>query len=115
MYEYEGIVERVVDGDTVDCLLDLGFSTWKKIRVRLAGINAPESRTRDLEEKAKGLEAKKWLIDTIQENNNRVVVKSVGVGKYGRCLGIVHLPTMNINDKMVELGYAVPYDGKSTR
>ena len=91
--------------------MDLGFSTWKKIRVRLAGINAPESRTRDLEEKAKGLEAKKWLIDTIQENNNRVVVKSVGVGKYGRCLGIIHLPTMNINDKMVELGYAVPYDG----
>ena len=91
--------------------MDLGFSTWKKIRVRLAGINAPESRTRDLEEKAKGLESKKWLIDTIQENNNRVVVKSVGVGKYGRCLGIIHLPTMNINDKMVELGYAVPYDG----
>ena len=53
MYEYEGIVERVVDGDTIDCLLDLGFTTWKKIRVRLAGIDAPESRTRDLVEKEK--------------------------------------------------------------
>ena len=111
MYEYEGIVEKVVDGDTIDCLLDLGFDTWKKVRVRFAGINAPESRTRDLVEKQKGLEAKKWLIDTIQSNNNRVVVKSVGVGKYGRCLGIVHLPNMNINETMVQLGFAVPYDG----
>ena len=104
-------VVKVVDGDTIDVIIDLGFNLTKKERIRLAGIDAPESRTRDLVEKEKGLEVKKWLIDTVQENNNRVVVKSVGVGKYGRCLGIVHLPTMNINDKMVELGYATPYDG----
>ena len=58
MFKYNAKVIRVVDGDTVDALVDLGFSTFKKVRIRMMGINAPESRTRDLEEKAKGLAAK---------------------------------------------------------
>ena len=61
MYKYNAKVTRVVDGDTVDALVDLGFDTWKKVRIRMAGINAPESRTRDLEEKKRGLAARARL------------------------------------------------------
>ena len=87
MYTYNAKVERVVDGDTVDALVDLGFDTWKKVRIRFYGIDAYESRTRDLEEKEKGLLAKQRVIDILNENNNEFVLKSHGVGKYGRCLG----------------------------
>jgi micrococcal nuclease len=78
MYTYNAKVERVVDGDTVDALVDLGFDTWKKVRVRFYGIDAYESRTRDLEEKEKGLLAKQRVIDILNENNNEIFVTSLG-------------------------------------
>ena len=70
MYEYNAKVDRVVDGDTIDCTIDLGFSTWKKIRVRMEGINTPESRTRDKEEKKRGLAAKNRLVEILECNGN---------------------------------------------
>ena len=69
MYIYNAKLDRVVDGDTVDALVDLGFDTWKKVRIRLVGINAPESRTRDLEEKARGLAAKIRLEELLKDGN----------------------------------------------
>ena len=70
MYEYKAIVDRVVDGDTIKCTIDLGFSTWKKVTVRMEGINTPESRTRDLEEKERGLAAKARLQEILEYNGN---------------------------------------------
>ena len=87
MFTYNATILRVVDGDTVDVMVDLGFSTHRKIRVRLYGINAPESRTRDLAEKKLGLAAKARLIEILDEQDNQIFLKSYGVGKYGRCLG----------------------------
>ena len=74
MYEYNAVVERVVDGDTIDVIIDLGFKTWKKVRVRMEGINTPESRTRDLEEKKRGLAAKDRLVEILELNNNECVL-----------------------------------------
>jgi len=79
MFEYNATVVRVVDGDTLDAMIDLGFDTWKKIRIRMHGINTPESRTRDLEEKKLGLAAKARLIEILEENKN-YVGKSCGPG-----------------------------------
>ena len=70
MYIYNAKLGRVVDGDTVDATVDLGFDTWKKVRIRLVGINTPESRTRDLEEKARGLAAKQFVVDIFYVNIN---------------------------------------------
>ena len=77
---------RVVDGDTVDAYIDLGFSVKVKKRIRLVGINSPESRTRDLEEKKRGLAAKERL-KCLLKGCNRITLDSHGVGKFGRCLG----------------------------
>ena len=74
MYTYNAKVDRVVDGDTVDALVDLGFDTWKKVRIRLHGLDAWESRTRNLEEKKKGLAAKQYLIDQLESNNNNFIL-----------------------------------------
>ena len=76
MYEYDAKVLRVVDGDTVDALIDIGFSVWVKKRIRLHGINAPESRTRDLIEKKAGLAAKAQFIEWIEANDNKIRIKS---------------------------------------
>ena len=84
MYIYNAKCVRVVDGDTIDATIDLGFDTWKKIRIRLVGMNAPESRTRDLEEKARGLAAKAFLKDILGKHDNDFILHSQGVGKYGR-------------------------------
>ena len=81
MYTYQAQVTRVVDGDTIDALVDLGFDIHKSIRIRLVGMNAPESRTRDLEEKKLGLAAKARLIEILQSNENKFVLESQGVGK----------------------------------
>ena len=91
MYTYNATVTKVVDGDTIDALVDLGFDTWKQVRIRLNGINSPESRTRDLEEKARGLAAKARLKEILKENKNKFILVSHGVGKYGRCLGEIFL------------------------
>jgi micrococcal nuclease len=123
MYEYNAIVNRVVDGDTVDVTIDLGFSVWKKIRVRMEGINTPESRTRDLEEKKRGLAAKDRLKSILEFNDNKCVLKVSGVGKYGRALATVLVESLsplngedgitliNVNKQLIEEGHAVEYWG----
>ena len=119
MFEYSVKITRVVDGDTVDGMVDLGFSIYRKIRIRLYGMNAPESRTRDLEENAKGLKAKDRLIEILDENDNEVMLKSHGVGKFGRCLGelfynktIVDVDIKtSINNQLITEGHGVEYFG----
>ena len=91
MYRYNCTVERVVDGDTLDAFIDLGFNVIVRKRIRFYGINAPESRTRDLEEKKRGLAAKARLKEVLGQNENKFVLQSHGVGKYGRCLGELFL------------------------
>jgi micrococcal nuclease len=113
MYTYNAKVDRVVDGDTVDALVDLGFDTWKKVRIRLHGLDAWESRTRNLEEKKKGLAAKQYLIDQLKSNDNNFILVSHGVGKYGRCLGEIFLKQngWSINEMLITEGHAKVYDG----
>ena len=119
MFEYSVKITRVVDGDTVDGMVDLGFSIYRKIRIRLYGMNAPESRTRDLEEKARGLKAKDRLIEILDESDNEVMLKSHGVGKFGRCLGelfynktIVDVDIKtSINNQLITEGHGVEYFG----
>ena len=112
-------INRVVDGDTIDVTIDLGFDLYKKERVRVAGIDTPEKRTRDLEEKALGIDAtnylKKKLEDTIagdEELTIRTELKG-GMGKYGRLLGWLYIgeDTLSINEVMITEGYAWAYDG----
>ena len=109
MFKYNAKVERVVDGDTVDALVDLGFSTWKKVRIRMMGINAPESRTRDLKEKAKGLAAKARLEELLDKGD--FILESHGVCKFGRCLGSLHVGDINVNKVLVSEGHANEYFG----
>lgn len=111
MYYYKIELLKVVDGDTIDVRIDLGFNVWHKCRVRLMGINAPESRTRNLEEKARGLAAKDWLKNILESAQADLEMKSYGVGKYGRVLGEIYINDVNINLMMVEEGHAVLYDG----
>ena len=114
MFEYNAVLDRVVDGDTVDATIDLGFDTWKKTRIRFYGINAPESRTRDLEEKKKGLAAKERLIEILKANDKNIVLKSHGVGKYGRCLGELYVETLgeiSVQQTLINEGHGVAYFG----
>ena len=114
MFEYKAKLLRIVDGDTIDALVDLGFDTWKKVRIRMMGMNAPESRTRDLEEKKRGLAAKDRLGEILSlENENFFILKSHGVGKYGRCLGeiFVEESKISVNQTMINEGHAVEYFG----
>ena len=109
MYKYNAKLDRVVDGDTVDALVDLGFNTWKKIRIRMVGMNAPESSTRDLEEKARGIAAKIRLEELLEEGT--FILESQGVGKYGRCLGILYVNDINVNKTLIQEGHATEYYG----
>ena len=113
MYEYAiKEIVKVIDGDTIDIIIDLGFSLSKKERVRLAGIDTPESRTRDLEEKKFGLEAKAFLERRLKDGfGSGLKVKTEKDGKYGRMLGWVICGKTNINEEMVYRGYAWEYDG----
>ena len=111
MYIYKAKCLRVVDGDTVDAQIDLGFDTHKVIRIRLVGVNAAESRTRDLEEKARGLVAKQFVKDILQKHKNEFILHSQGVGKYGRCLGEIFLGDVKLNDLLITEGHAVEYFG----
>ena len=92
MYTYEAKLVRVVDGDTIDVTIDLGFDVSVKKRVRFEGINAPESRTRDLKEKALGLAAKD-RVKAILEENSCFTLESTEIGKYGRVLGKIYVKT----------------------
>ena len=114
MYEYAARVVRVVDGDTVDVDIDLGFSiNMKKQRIRMYGINAPESRTKDLEEKERGLKAKEYLKTLLEVESVVLQTHLDDRGKFGRILGtfIVELDgeSVNVNETMVATGHAVEY------
>tara|TARA_Y100001937_G_scaffold32914_1_gene46951 strand:+ start:32 stop:385 length:354 start_codon:yes stop_codon:yes gene_type:complete len=114
MFRYNAVLERVIDGDTVDATIDLGFDTWKKTRIRFYGINTPESRTRDLEEKKRGLAAKDRLIEILKANDNKFVLQSHGVGKYGRCLGELFVETLgetSVQETLINEGHGVAYFG----
>ena len=113
MFEYNATVTKVVDGDTIDAMVDLGFGTWKKVRIRMHGINAPESRTRNLEEKKKGLAAKARLIEMLKENENHFILISHGVGKFGRCLGEIYIKGHNtsLNKQLISEGHGAEYFG----
>lgn len=114
MYTYNAKLERVIDGDTVDAMVDLGFSIWKKVRIRFYGIDTYESRTRDLEEKEKGLLAKQRVIDILNENNNEFTLVSHGVDKYGRSLGEIYVETLgetSLQKLLINEGHGVEYFG----
>ena len=111
MFEYKAQLIRVVDGDTLDCRIDLGFSVFVKKRVRLMGIDTWESRTRDLEEKKKGLAAKSRLIGLLQAEGGEFTLISYGVGKFGRVLGEIEVTAGNVCDILVEEGHAYAYFG----
>ena len=112
-------IVKVLDGDTIDVLIDLGFDLYKKERVRIAGVDTPEKRTRDLEEKALGIDATNWLkeqLDSTIEGNDELTIRTElkgGVGKYGRLLGWLYVGdnTKSINEQMISQGYAWAYDG----
>ena len=111
MFYYKIELLKIVDGDTIDVRIDLGFNVWHKCRVRLMGINAPESRTSDKSEKVKGLAAKNWLTEILQSAQADIEMQSHGEGKYGRVLGTLFINDVNINELMVKEGHAVHYDG----
>ena len=109
----------MVDGDTIDVTIDLGFDLLKKERVRVAGVDTPEKRTRDLEEKALGLDATKWLKEKLEsaiKGDDELSVRTElvgGVGKYGRLLGWLYIgdSDLSLNEQMIDEGYAWAYDG----
>ncbi len=116
MYQYKAKLIKVVDGDTVDALIDCGFSTFKKERIRLYGINSPESRTRDKAEKKRGLAAKARLKELIKEGKNQFIVETSidKKGKFGRLLGTLYRDLENwdsYNQILVNEGHAVEYFG----
>ena len=112
-------IDKVLDGDTIDVTIDLGFDLYKKERVRVAGADTPEKRTRDLEEKALGIDATNWLKEKLEETINGDGELSVrtelvgGVGKYGRLLGWLYIDDseVSLNEQMITEGYAWEYDG----
>ena len=112
-------INKVVDGDTIDVTIDLGFDLFKKERVRIAGVDTPEKRTRNLEEKALGIDATEWLkgqlTNTIKGDDELVIRTELvgGVGKYGRLLGWLYVGESNVslNEQMIIEGYAHAYDG----
>ncbi len=112
-------IDKVLDGDTIDVTIDLGFDLFKKERVRIAGVDTPEKRTRDLEEKALGLDATHWMKEKLEstiagdeELTIRTELKG-GVGKYGRLLGWLYVgdADLSLNEQMITEGYAWAYDG----
>lgn len=112
IYKYKAELLRIVDGDTLDCLVDIGFDVFVKKRVRLFGMDTWESRTRDLEEKEKGLAAKARLKELIYNNGDKFGLISHELGKYGRVLGTIMLDDgRSANDILVEEGHGYAYDG----
>ena len=112
-------IDKVVDGDTIDVTIDLGFDLYKKERVRVAGVDTPEKRTRNLEEKALGLDATAWIKDHLEgaiDGDDDLIIRTEldgGVGKYGRLLGWLYIgdAIVSLNEKMIDEGYAWAYDG----
>ncbi len=112
-------INRVLDGDTIDVTIDLGFDLYKKERVRIAGVDTPEKRTRDLEEKALGIDATEWLkakLESTLAGDDELSIRTElvgGVGKYGRLLGWLYIgdAELSLNEQMITEGYAWEYDG----
>ena len=112
-------INKVLDGDTIDVTIDLGFDLYKKERVRVAGVDTPEKRTRDLEEKALGIDATNWLkekLETTLSGDDELSIRTElvgGVGKYGRLLGWLYIgdAEVSLNEQMITEGYAWAYDG----
>ena len=112
-------INRVLDGDTIDVTIDLGFDLYKKERVRIAGVDTPEKRTRDLEEKALGIDATNWLKEKLESTlsgDDQLSIRTElvgGVGKYGRLLGWLYVvdEDVSLNEQMITEGYAWAYDG----
>ena len=112
-------INRVVDGDTIDVTIDLGFDLSKKERVRVAGVDTPEKRTRNLEEKALGLDATDWIKEKLEgaiDGEDDLVIRTElvgGMGKYGRLLGWLYIGDSGVclNEQMITEGYAHAYDG----
>ena len=112
-------IDKVVDGDTIDVTIDLGFDLSKKERVRVAGVDTPEKRTRNLEEKALGLDATEWIKEHLEsaiDGDDDLIIRTEldgGVGKYGRLLGWLYIgdATVSLNEQMITEGYAHAYDG----
>ena len=119
MYEYQCKIVRVVDGDTVDVDIDLGFGVWmKKQRIRLYGVDTPESRTRDLEEKKYGFAAKNFVKTHFPVGSEQILkTKLDGKGKFGRILGEfiieMHEGMTTINELLIKNHHAVKYHGQS--
>jgi micrococcal nuclease len=112
-------IKKVVDGDTIDVVIDLGFDLMKTERVRIAGVDTPEKRTRDLEEKALGLDATNWLKEKLTETikgDEELTIRTElvgGTGKYGRLLGWLYVgdSAVSLNQQMIQEGYAWEYAG----
>ena len=111
MFEYSARVVRIVDGDTLDAEIDIGFDVFVKKRIRLYGIDTWESRTRDKAEKVKGLAAKARLKELLKEDKNKFKLISHGTGKFGRVLGDIEISVGNVCDILVEEGHAYSYFG----
>ena len=112
-------INRVVDGDTIDVTIDLGFDLYKKERVRVAGVDTPEKRTRDLDEKELGIDATNWIKDKLDgaiTGDDDLIIRTElvgGMGKYGRLLGWLYIgdSELSLNEQMITEGYAWAYDG----
>ena len=112
-------MDKVLDGDTIDVTIDLGFDLYKKERVRIAGVDTPEKRTRNLEEKELGIDATNWLkkeLEDVLAGDDELIVRTElvgGTGKYGRLLGWLYVgdEQVSLNEQMIEQGYAHAYDG----
>ena len=112
-------ITKVLDGDTIDVVIDLGFDLYKKERVRVAGVDTPEKRTKDQEEKELGYDATNWLKEKLEgaiHGADELIVRTElvgGVGKYGRLLGWLYIgdAEVSLNEMMIEEGFAWPYDG----
>ena len=112
-------IDKVLDGDTIDVTIDLGFDLYKKERVRIAGVDTPEKRTRDLEEKELGIDATNWLKEKLESTlsgDDQLFIRTElvgGVGKYGRLLGWCYIgdAEVSLNEQMITEGYAWEYDG----
>ena len=119
MYDYKISPLKIIDGDTIDAEIDLGFDIKVKKRIRFMGIDTPESRTRDLEEKARGLAAKD-RVKALLDGCNNIQLKSHGIGKFGRCLGEIFLDMVDgkekvtvesLNELLIREGHATEYRG----
>lgn len=108
-YKYKAYVEIVLDGDTCDCLIDLGFKTHRRERIRFYGIDCPESRSSDPQEKEKGLAAKEYVKRAIE--GKWVMIETAKQGKFGRYLGKIYIEDRCLNDELIEKGIGRPYFG----